>query len=103
MNAKPYKDKSIFNERKQIEYKENLKIYDDLNNKISKMENILNNLKQKLKINKEKKEYINNNKIEHDEKKLKEELRMYDNEINKLKEEIDLKEKELFILNNNSK
>ena len=103
MNAKPYKDKSILNERKKIEYKENLKLYDDLNNKISKMENILNNLKNKLQINKEQKEYINNNKIEYDEKNLKEELRIYDNDINKLKEEMDLKEKELFLLNDNSK
>ena len=103
MNAKPYKDKSILNERKKIEYKENLKLYDDLNNKISKMENILNNLKIKLKINKKQKEYINSNKIEYDENKLKEELIIYNNDINKLKEEIVLKEKELFILNNNSK
>ena len=103
MNAKPYKDKSILNERKKIEYKENLNLYDDLNNKISKMENILNNLKKKLQINKKQKEYINNNKIEYDEKNLKEELRIYDNDINKLKEEMDLKEKELFLLNDNSK
>ena len=67
------------------------------------MENILNNLKNKLQINKEQKEYINNNKIEYDEKNLKEELRIYDNDINKLKEEMDLKEKELFLLNDNSK
>ena len=98
INNKPYKDKSKLNERKKIEYKEQLSLYDEINNKIMKMEKILNNLTKKLKIYKQKDN--ENNTIENfDENKIKKDLELYDNTIKKLKEEINEKENELSILN----
>jgi hypothetical protein len=100
MNNKPYKDKSKLNERKKIEYKEKLSLYDEINNKIMKMEKILNNLTKKLKIYKQK-ENENNNIENFDEKKIKNDLELYDITIKKLQEEINEKEIELSILNKN--
>ena len=107
INNKPYKDKSLIDERKSMEYKDNLKIYNDLNNKIVNMEKKLENLKQKLYLYKEKEnnENIQNyigNKGEYEEYKLKQSLLVYDNTIKKLKEDINEKEKELNFLNNNN-
>ena len=100
MNNKPYKDKSKLNERKKIEYKEKLSLYDEINNKIVKMEKILNNLTKKLKIYKQK-ENENNNLEKFDENKIKNDLELYDITIKKLQEEINEKENELSILNKN--
>ena len=100
MNNKPYKDKSKLNERKKIEYKEKLSLYDEINNKIVKMEKILNNLTKKLKIYKQK-ENENNNIEKFDENKIKNDLELYDITIKKLQEEINEKENELSILNKN--
>ena len=102
MNSKPYKDNSKLNERKKIEYKEQLSLYNEINNKIKKVEKILNNLTQKVKIYKQQqKENDYNNLEEFDENKLSKELDIYDNTIKKLQEEIKEKENELSILNNN--
>ena len=102
MNSKPYKDKSKLNERKKIEYKEQLTLYDEIIGKISKMENILNNLTKKVKNYKEQKENNNIEEMEMEDNKLKNELEICDNTIKKLEEEINEKEKELSILNDNS-
>ena len=86
---------SIINERKKMEYKDNLKLYNDLNIKISKMEKHLNKLNQKLK---KYKEFHENNykKIkDYEEYKLKKDLNEYENTIKKFEEEIEIKENEL--------
>ena len=90
---------SIINERKKMEYKDNLKLYNDLNIKISKMEKHLNKLNQKL--NKYKEFHENNYKKikEYEEYKLKKDLNEYENTIKKFEEEIEIKENEL---NNNN-
>ena len=98
MNNKPYKGKSLINERKNMELKDNLKKYNDLNNKILKIEKNLNYLNKKLNIYKNKEENDKNNKNyidEYDEYKLKQSLIMYNNTIKKLREEINIKENEL--------
>lgn len=100
MNNKVYKINTKINERKQIEYKEILITYENLNKKINKMKNILSNLRNKVKIYKEyneQTEYENN--IEYIENKLKEDLKKYDNIIEKLKEERLKKEEEFSFFN----
>ena len=90
---------SIINERKKMEYKDNLKLYNDLNIKISKMEKHLNKLNQKLKKYKEFHENNYKNIKDYEEYKLKKDLNEYENTINKFEEEIEIKENEL---NNNN-
>ena len=100
MNNKIYKINTKINERKQIEYKEILITYENLNKKINKMKNILSNLRNKVKIYKEYNEQIEyENNIEYIENKLKEDLKKYDNIIEKLKEERLKKEEEFSFFN----
>ena len=107
INSRPFKEKSLLDERKNMEYKEHLKIYDELNNKILKMEKRLEYLKQKLNLYKEQEKNENiqkyiDGKGEFEEYQLKQSLITYNNTINKLKEDINAKEKELNFLNNNN-
>jgi hypothetical protein len=107
INSKPFKEKSFIDERKNMEYKENLKIYEELNNKILKMEKRLEYLKQKLNLYKEQEKNENiqkyiGNKGDYEVYELKQSLLTYNNTINKLKEDINAKEKELNFLNNNN-
>lgn len=104
MNNKPYKEKSIINERKLTDYKKNLKYYNELINKISKMETTLNNLNKILEENKFNLNDKNNSKEfeeEKDQNKLKETLSIYENTIKMLNKEIIEKEKELNYLKEN--
>ena len=104
MNNKPYKEKSIINERKLTNYKKNLKYYNELINKISKMETTLNNLNKILEENKFNLNDKNNSKEfeeEKDQNKLKETLSIYENTIKMLNKEIIEKEKELNYLKEN--
>ena len=93
---------SIINERKKLEYKDNLKLYNDLNIKISKMEKHFNKLNQKLKNYKEFHEKNYKNIKDYEEYKLKKDLNKYENDIKKLEEEIKIKENELKELNDNN-
>jgi hypothetical protein len=107
INSRPFKEKSFIDERKNMEYKENLKIYEELNNKILKMEKRLEYLKQKLNLYKEQEKNENiqkyiGNKGDYEVYELKQSLLTYNNTINKLKEDINAKEKELNFLNNNN-
>ena len=86
---------SIINERKKMEYKDNLKLYNDLNIKISKMEKHLNKLNQKLKIYKEFHENNYKKIKDYEEYKLKKDLNEYENTIKKFEEEIEIKEMKL--------
>jgi hypothetical protein len=94
---------SIINERKKMEYKDNLKLYNDLSIKISKMERHLNKLNQKLKKYKEFHENNYKNIKDYEEYKLKNDLNEYENTIKKLEEEIKNKENELKDNNTNEK
>ena len=94
---------SIINERKKIEYKDNLKLYNDLSVKISKMEKNLKKLDEKLKKYKEFHENNYKNIKEYEEYKIKKGLKEYDNTIKKLEEEIKIKKNELKDNNSNEK